>query len=264
MELNNIQPVSKEENFKWLSRLPGMICCWDFGSEKKYQSKSRHAYTLLEGNTAPTENTEGIIGKGSIEFTEGQYLYIPRADCESLNIYGKNAAVTVLCWLKRKKKSRVQCEAVAGMWNETEKKRQYCLFLNLRLFDSADQVCGHISGVGGPTPGEKYCVDAAIGQHPLEMEEWHFTAFTYDGKMIRAYLDGLPDTREERNPYIYDAGIFDGGKDGADFTVGAVHRSNEMGNHFVGNISGLAVLDRALSESEIRDIQVRFPLNRLK
>jgi hypothetical protein len=49
-------------------------------------------------------------------------------------------------------------------------------------------------------------------------------------------------------------GLFDGGEDGSDFTVGAVHRLGEMGNNFVGQIGGIAVFDRALSDDEFQTI----------
>lgn len=241
--------------------IPDLICCWDFNPTHPYISKGGHAYELKEGNSSPVIKKGGIIGDSSIDINEGQYLYIPREDCQALNIYGKDAQVTVLAWVKRQHKSGSQCEAVAGMWNETQKQRQYCLFLNLQLFESADQVCGHISGFGGPTPGQLWCIDASIGQHKLKYNDWSFVAFTYDGKYIRSYLNGLLDKRAGRNPYPYDTGIFDGGETGSDFTVAAVHRLNEMGNDFVGQISGLAVFKRALKPEEIMKLHNDFPLS---
>jgi hypothetical protein len=217
-------------------------------------------YELEIGNGKPEIVQGGVIGDSSVEIREGEYLFIPRAKCGALDIHGKNAGVSVLAWLKRKKKSFSQCEAVAGMWNETDKKRQYCLFLDIQLYDSGDQVCGHISGVGGPTPGERWCVDVSIGEKKVEYNEWTFAAFTYDGHLIKSYYNGEFDERAGRNPYVYDDGIFDGGKEGSDFTIAAVHRSSEMGNDFVGMISGLAVFDRALTAPEIKKLHSDFPL----
>ncbi|MDD4922707.1 MAG: LamG domain-containing protein, partial [Bacteroidales bacterium] len=179
-------------------------------------------------------------------------FYISRAKCPVLNIHGKEAQVTVAAWVKRKKKNFNQCEAVAGIWNETSRRRQYCLFLNLGIWNSGQQVGGHISGVGGPTTGYKYCMDAAIGQTIVPYGEWQFIALTYDGKQICAYLNGVLDSREKLNPYSYDLGIYDSGENGADFTVGAVDRSGEMGNFFVGRIGGLAIYNRALNVDEIK------------
>ncbi|MEO1286140.1 MAG: LamG-like jellyroll fold domain-containing protein [Chloroflexota bacterium] len=143
------------------------------------------------------------------------------------------------------------CETIAGIWDESRKKRQYCLFLDLPIWDSGDQVGGHVSYHGGPTPNYKYCMDAAIGATPLTYHRWHCVGFTYDGMYARAYLDGRLDEREERNPFHYPQGLFDGGSDGADFTVGAVSRSGEAGNFFHGMLAGLAVYNRALTDDEM-------------
>jgi len=240
--------------------IPNLVCCWDFSSESPYVSIEGNEYTLKEGNGPHTILSEGVIGSSAIEINEGQYLFVHRSHCKQLNIYGKHAQVSVLAWIKRKQKSYEQCEAIAGIWNETMKKRQYCLFLNLRLFESADQVCGHISGSGGATSGQQWCTDASIGKTQVKYDEWCFVAFTYDGQYIRSYLNGNLDERMERNPFAFNEGIFNGGVDGADFTVGAVDRQSEMGNYFAGLISGLAVFDRALNSEEIKAIHLHFPL----
>ena len=253
--------VNMKKDISKILGIPGLICCWDFNAAHPYISRGEHAYELIEGNGSPVIAQGGIIGDTSVDIKEGQYLYIPREKCKELNVYGKDAQVTVLAWIRRQPKSFSQCEAVAGMWNETEKKRQYCLFLNLQLFESANQVCGHISGVGGPTPGQRWCIDASIGKTEVKYNEWNFVAFTYDGTNIKSYLNGKFDERAGRNPYHYDTGIFDGGEHGSDFTVAAVHRSNEMGNDFVGQISGLAVFKRALSKEEIIKLHNDFPLS---
>jgi hypothetical protein len=232
----------------------GLVCYWDFGATDPYLSKGKHAYRLTEGNGAMALVKDDPQDLSSIKIKEGQYLYIKRQDCPALNITGPNAEVTVLAWVKRKPKSYVQCEAIAGMWNETEKLRQYCLFLNLRLHESAGQVCGHISSVGGPTPGQKWCIDASIGQTPVPYQEWQCIAFTYNGNEITSYLNGVADLRVETNPYPYTQGIFDGGSEGSDFTVGAVHRLGEMGNFFVGQMAALAVFNKALTAEELLNL----------
>ncbi len=237
-----------------LKDISGLICYWDFEGNEPLCSKGPYNYVLIEGNGSIEFDKEDVATRNAADLKEGQYFYIKREDCPALNIHGPEAQITVLSWVKRQLKSYNQCEAVAGMWNETEKLRQYCLFLNLHMHDSADQVCGHISGVGGPTPGQKWCMDAAIGNDPVVYNQWSFAGFTYDSKMIRSYLNGQLDSRAETNPYSYREGIFDGGSGGSDFTVGAVHRLGEMGNNFVGQIGFIAVFNRALTDSEIEQI----------
>jgi hypothetical protein len=168
-----------------------------------------------------------------------------------LNIHGELAEVTVAAWVKRQVTATSHCEFIAGIWNETNEKRQYGLFLNLAIWDSAEQVCGHVSSIGGPTPGYEYCMDASIGRSRVPLDRWQFVAFTYDGQHARSYLNGKLDAREGFNPYPYKGGLHDGGEDGADFTVGAVDRSGEIGNYYAGRIGGLAVFRQALTEQEI-------------
>jgi hypothetical protein len=203
---------------------------------------------------------EGIFGPYSARFGTGSYLTIPRSLSPALNISGPDAQVSIVAWVKRAE-GYPGCQAVAGIWNE-HGKRQYCLFLNLHIWDSAEQVCAHVSNVGGPTPGYRYCMDAAIGATPVSFGEWHCIAMTYGGQYAKAYLDGKLDTRGDRNPFYFPGGLFGGGETGGDFTVGAVFRPDQVledltevgsraGNPFIGLLGGLAVYNRELTGEEI-------------
>lgn len=234
----------------------GLICFWGFQEEAGQDRVSSGScnYRLQEVNGPIARIEEGVFGPHAVRLDFGQWFRIPRAECPALNIHGADAQVTVVAWIKWNRSDFIRCEAIAGMWDETRAKRQYCLFINLRIWDSAEQVCGHVSSIGGPTPGYKYCMDAAIGATAITPEAWHCVAFTYDGTYARAYLDGKLDERETFNPYRYEGGLFDGGPDGADFTVGAVDRSGEPGNFFTGLLGGLAVYNRALTPDEIAQL----------
>lgn len=245
--------LSKEARSETVLECPGLVCFWDFqeeaGSERV--SKGPYSYRLKEMNGFIARSNEGAFGTYAANIRYSQWLSIPRKECPALDIHGPGAQVTVAAWTKWGTSNYDGCEAIAGLWDETRRKRQYCLFLNLKIWDSSEQVCGHVSSVGGPTEGYPYCMDAAIGQTPITRGEWHFVAFTYDGAEAKAYLDGQLDRRERFNPYRYEGGLFDGGEDGADFTVGAVDRSGEPGNFFTGLLGGLAIFDRALTSEEI-------------
>jgi hypothetical protein len=195
----------------------GLISFWDFQEEPGQARVARlgDPYRLQEVG-GPVERADGgIFGPYAAKFTRESAgsLVIPRAQCPSLNLHGPNARVTLIAWIKRAPtppREAGLCQAVAGMWNE-HAKRQYCLFLNLRIHESAEQVGAHISSVGGATPGFKYCMDAAIGATPVPPDTWQCVAITYDGAFARAYLNGRLDRRGDRNPYRYEGGIFDGG-----------------------------------------------------
>ena len=219
--------------------------------------------------------SDGVFGPYSAFFRGEGCLYSPRSECGDLNIHGLQAEVSVVAWVKRSLPDNGydNCQAVAGIWNE-HGLRQYCLFLNLRIHNSAEQVCGHISGFGGPTTGYKYCMDAAIGQSIVPLNSWQCIGMTYDGQEIRVYLNGKLDKRERFNPYPYVSGIFDGGPAGADFTVGAVERpayvddnfqehGAVLANNFYGYVGGLAVYVRALPAQDMQFLASLKNLDRI-
>ncbi len=229
--------------------MPDLLALWDFSVENYQTSHGAHAYTLQPMNGDPERTEDGIY------LRRGQWFRIPRAKCPALNIHGQGAQVSVLAWVKRMQQPPTyDCETIAGVWDESRKKRQYCLFLDLPIWDSKDQVGGHVSHHGGPTPGHPYSMDAAIGATPVPFDAWSLVGFTYDGEYARAYLNGKLDEREGRNPFHYRQGLFDGGDDGADFTVGAVSRSGEPGNFFHGVLGWTAVFDSALGDKEMEAI----------
>jgi len=115
----------------------------------------------------------------------------------------------------------------------------------------ANRIHGHVSAIGGPTPGDEFCITYSSGATEVPMEGWQCLTMSDDGKTSRVYVNGKLDSFEHYNPFPYPDGLFDGGADGADFTVGAVHRGGEWGNFFGGDIGGLAEFSRALSEEEM-------------
>jgi hypothetical protein len=256
-EKNNLMVEIDKE--KHILHHPSLISFWDFQEApgKPRVAKGPYPYILKEAGGPVDRIAEGIWGKYSAHMQPGKWFSIPRSQCPALDIHGPQAQLTILAWIKREAKTvqTGECQAVAGIWNESRKQRQYCLFIDLRIHDSQDQACGHVSSVGGPTPGYPYCMDAAIGKTPLGIGEWHYLAFTYDSEYSRIFLDGRLDTREQLNPYAYKGGLYNGGPQGADFTVGAVDRSGEIGNWFTGLIGGLAVFNRAISTAEIKQMR---------
>lgn len=243
---------------------PDLVAFWDFQEETGQPRVSQggaRAYALQE-QRGPVERVEGgVFGKHAARIQRGQWLMVPRAEIGELDIHGKDAQVTVIAWIKRR--DRQVWQALAGAWDETHKKRQYCLFLyggtatradEMKRYPVKDRIHGHVSAVGGPTPGEKFCITYSTGATEIGFGKWHCVAMSYDGKASRVYVNGKLDAWEQRNPFPYPDGLFDGGEDGADFTVGAVHRGGEWGNFFGGDIGGVAVFKRALSDGELLKI----------
>ncbi|MFO8015111.1 MAG: LamG-like jellyroll fold domain-containing protein [Phycisphaerae bacterium] len=161
------------------------------------------------------------------------------------------------------------------MWNETEAERQYALFVNghrktdWRTFTRTPADCqphAYTSAEGGATPGNPFCFSYATGATRLAKNRWYFLAATYDRQALRVYADGRLDALEHYNPFRYPGKpIFDGGAEGADFTVAqrAVpfwpdypEGKHEKAVGFAGRLGGLAVYRRALAAKEIQKIHL--------
>lgn len=238
--------------------LPGLLSYWDFQGAPgdDLVAKGPHPYRLRERNGPIFRATEGVFGPQSIWLSRQTWLEIPHAECPALHRFGDNSAVTVLAWINRYRQINdtpdepPPPEAIAGIWNETERQRQYCLFLNIIITGGApDNVSGHVSHTGGPTAGRRYCEDVSAGKTSFPFLKWGMVGFTFDGCFARSYFDGKLDENPGLNPFPYPGELFHAQ---ADFTVGAVNHSGEMGNWYRGLLGGLAVFERALDASEIQ------------
>ncbi|MCM8537380.1 MAG: LamG domain-containing protein [Lentisphaeraceae bacterium] len=239
-----------------------LIAFWDF-SEKASQprvAKNNKSLVLHEQAGKITYSKEGPFN-GSAIIKVGQWFKINRDKIGDLDIHGPKAKVTVIAWVKRSAKKPWQ--AIAGLWDESRKKRQYCLFANatsatdfrvMKRVPSKNKFQGHISAVGGPTPGERFCISYATSATDLKRNSWECIALTYDGESIKLYHNGTLSAAEGRNPFTYKKGIFNGKEEGADFTVGSVSVKGKPYNFFGGSIAGLLVYKDALSPEKIKEI----------
>lgn len=246
----------------------GLVALWDFKEKEGHPRKAygMGKFPLKEANGSIPRIEEGILSGYSAQFSGKTYFMLSHAKTGALNIYGPGQGVTVMAWVKW---SGEQTGFVGGMWNEYQDggKRQYGLFVSLPYYNGANQVCGHISLTGKPTPPFPYSIDYSASKQAVEKQQWQCVAFSYDGKQIKSYLNGKFESREpelinhtkgfegypdglvqSKNPYDFPAGM---GNNGSDFTVGAVLLKAGMGNYFKGQIAGLAVFNRALTEKEI-------------
>lgn len=241
-----------------VQEVSGPVCFWNFDEAEGAPrvSEGVENYSLEEVN-GPIARVEGAApGKQAVRIKAGQYFRIPEGQFKAIDFHGPNAQLSVVALVRRQASSHWQ--AIAGIWNETKGQRQYCLFLNattrsdsriMKRFPTKDEVHGHVSDVGGPTEGHPFCITYSSSGITVPLKKWTMVAMTFDGKASRVYVDGKFVAEEGYNPYPLKGGLFNGN---AEFTVGAVDRSSEMGNFFNGELDELAIYSRALSEKELK------------
>jgi hypothetical protein len=258
------------ELFMKIKQFPGLVALWDFKEKEGHARKATGLgkFPLKEQNGTLPRVNDGPLSGYSAQFGNIAFLSLENSKTGELNIFGDGQGVTVIAWVKWEGSTGF----VGGMWNEYQDggKRQYGLFVSLPHYNGRDQVCGHISKTGKPTPPFPYSIDYSASKQTVAKNEWQCVAFMYDGKYIKSFLNGEFQPREpelinntkgfegfpegltqSKNPYYFPDGM---GNNGSDFTVGAVLLKSGMGNFFNGLIGGLAVFDRALSENEVKNL----------
>ncbi len=262
-----VQAQKNKDLIKALKSTHGLVALWDFkepAGQDKISNISGNILKLKEVNKPISRVKGGPLSGYGIALDGNAFLSIPYDQTGVLNV--TNNQVTVIAWIKRQQNST---GFIGGMWNEHVDggRRQYGLFTSLPHYNGADQVCGHISKTGKPTPPFPYSIDYSASAQTIPSDRWVSVAFTYDGTYIKSYLDGVFESRapelilntkgfegysegliHSKNPYYFPDGI---GDNGSDFTVGSVFVSGKMGNFFKGEIGGLAVFDRALTSKEM-------------
>lgn len=173
--------------------------------------------------------------------------------------------------------------------NDDTGTRQYSMLINMPTYGGPRQLTPHISSEGGVTrradgSAFPWCCDYAATKSEVPVDRWVTLGFTYDSQYIRAYFNGVLEARplsamaDKRtdsyftkegpnggdrgmNPYYHGRGIFcydpakhaeskPGGP--ADFTVGARYAVGSMlGEALRGELGGLAVFNRAITEAEM-------------
>ena len=271
MSAQNLAKGKNNALYKKLTSAKSLVVLWDFKEPEGQARKAigRGDFPLIEQDGTLPRISEGPLSGYSTHFGNKAYLSLSNSAVGQLNINGKKQGVTVIAWVKW---TGEQTGFVGGMWNEYKDggKRQYGLFLSLPYYNGKNQVCGHISQTGKPTAPFPYSIDYSASKQDAPSNQWICIAFSYDGKFIKSYLNGIFERRapelinhtngfegypdglvQSKNPYFYPDGI---GNNGSDFTVGAVLLKTGMGNFFRGEIGGLAVFDRALTGRELKNI----------
>ena len=234
-------------------------CLWRFDQPGTtcYISHTASPITLHSEGIPAARHTGGPFGS-YLAFRGQSWLTCPRQAIGPLDVHGTDAAVSVFAWLRPRGDEPWQF--VAGVWDESQSKRQYGLFFNAAgrtLHSRAHrvpahrQVHGHVSHLGGPTPGRNVCTTYASGATELPDNAWACIGMTYDGHHARVYVNGQLDALDDANPFPYPFGLFNAGRNGAPFHVSANSVAGRMHNFLHADLAMLAVWTHALENTDV-------------
>ena len=281
-----------------IKKTPDLVAFWTFGEEAGSPRKSEATndpLALTEVGGGITRSEGGPFSGYSAHLDGKHYFLLPRAQIGALDISGKDAQVSMFAVARLDEMKRGV--TIAGIWsegkgaNDDTGTRQYAMLLNMPTYGGTRQLTPHISSEGGVTrrkdgSGLPWCADYAASRSQVPEGKWVTLGFTYDGKYIRAYFNGVLEERamdakaDKRtdpyftsegpdggprgmNPFFHGRGIFkyDPAVHGsskiapADFTVGARYAVGSMlGEAMKGRFGGLAVFRRALPDAEMKKL----------
>ncbi len=300
--------ASADTGVAMVTNTPGLIAFWTFGEaagQPRISTGTKEKHPLQEVGGPIPRVAGGPFSGHAAELNGKQYFQIPYAETGDLNIAGPDAQVSMFAVVRilNLKQSRT----IAGMWsegkgaNDDTGTRQYALLMNMPTYGGPNKLVPHISSEGGVTrradgSAFPWCADYAVSASPVPEEKWCTLAFTYDGKFIRSYVNGVCEElkldpvkhkRNDRyftqegpgggdrgmNPYYHGRGIFryDPVKHArtkikpSDFTVGARMAVGSMtGEATIGRFGGLAVFNRALTDAEMKALHNAANITALK
>jgi hypothetical protein len=176
---------------------------------------------------------EGKIGSG-LEIDLSSVVIVP--DCDEFKITDE---LTLACWAKC---SAFAPEAWQGnsldflvcRWNWAQGDNR-CYEMLLR---------SHSPSITVSSDGTDGGASRADAETPFELDQWYNMVGVFDGSKLRIYVDG-----EEKGSADHAGNVFAGE---GPMIIGDNNLGSAPDFHFVGVIDEVAVYNRALSQSEIR------------
>lgn len=213
---------------------PSLVLYFDFESGKGDTVKDRSDY----GNDGTIQGepkwVDSKFGKG-LSLDIGSLVLVP--DSDEFKITDE---LTVACWAKF---NAFAPEAWQGntldflvcRWNWTGgDNRCYETFLQ-----------SHAPAFTFSSDGTDATSSKAVSEETVELDKWYSIVGTFDGSKVKIYLDG-----EEKGSAEHEGKIFAGEE--SPISIGDNDTGQAPNFHFVGVIDEVAVYNRALEQSEIK------------
>jgi hypothetical protein len=213
---------------------PSLVLYLDFEDGKGDTVKDLSNY----GNDGTIQGepkwVDGKFGKG-LEIGIGSIVLVP--DSDKFKITDE---LTVACWAKFE-------DFAPEAWQGNTLDFLVCRW----NWDGGDNRCyetyleSHAPTIVVSSDGTDATSSKAVAQNPVELEQWYNIVGTFDGSKLKIYVNG-----EEAGTGEHKGKIFAG--DNSPISIGDNNAGLAPDFHFVGVIDEVAVYDRALSQSEIK------------
>lgn len=206
----------------------GLIAYYSFSKGAAMDESGQLNHGSLVGKVKPVADRFGN-DCSAMHFDGGSYIVVP----SSPSLESPSREVTITAWFMLEPGSidaRTQLEWVtvvckSNQRSEDDDAPQYRLQLTERTISLNTEFTEEMN-------------------ESWELNKWYFVAMTYNGSMVKAYLDGKPFFSY---PYF---GALD--RTSAPLEIGRDMPGNQ--EYFVGTLDDILIFDRALSEKEIQKV----------
>jgi hypothetical protein len=214
-----------------------------------------------------------------------------------------DTTLTMVAWIKPSQRldneTHYDFGHFAGIWSEAISVRTFVMFCpqSSRGRDiPGNHLDVEVSRTGATMqPACRWSISYALGSAKIDSDSWHMLAMTFDGRFIRAFVNGTLDYRPphrlnpadspcnetwqnpasistwtNRSEGQWGPGGAPASKNRTDFTVGGqrgvtcpdgVTCPSGMGHPWSGLIGGLAVFNRPLTDKELHDMAASTGMN---
>ena len=212
---------------------PSLVLYFDFEGGQGDIVEDRSDY----GNDGTIEGGakwgDGKFGKG-LEIDGSSFILVP--DCDEFRITDE---ITLACWAKFKAFASEVWEGnsydfLVCRWNWAEG--------NNRCYET--YLASGAPGISVSSDGTDAGASQAVAEESVQLDEWYNIVGVFDGSKVRMYVNG-----EEEGSEDYDGKILAGE---GPISIGDNNAGLAPDFHFVGVIDEVAVYNRALSQSEIK------------
>jgi len=218
------------------SNSTGLVGLWHFDNRSAYGENQTYAFDFsqrnnngtFKGGIAVNDSTQGCKF-GSCISLDGFADFVAVGNTESLNTTGNKTALTIMAWIK-------PANNISGFQKIAGGGGSYDLYTQatneLTIYTTG------ISGIANPVVSSDNVLTPLV---------WNHVVATWDGTTIKLYVNAVS---VESGDNVASGGNFSSSS--FNFTIGKNAESNI--EYFNGTIDDVAIFNRSLSASEVKDI----------